>query len=71
MKMIHVATTLNSQSAAFRNVIVVGQITKSYIIFLFIYKGFICKVLNDFVDEDGCKYLELLFLSNLGNVMII
>lgn len=31
-----------------------------------IYRGQVCEVLEDFVDEDGVKQLELLFKGGLG-----
>lgn len=31
-----------------------------------VYRNIVCKVIGDFVDEDGCKYTELLQLDGGG-----
>ncbi len=34
-----------------------------------IYRGQVCEILYEFTDEDGVKYLELLFKGGLGNTI--
>lgn len=31
-----------------------------------VYRDFICVALNDFTDEDGCRYAELLVVDGTG-----
>ena len=31
-----------------------------------VYRNIVCEVIGDFVDEDGCKYTELVFVDGTG-----
>lgn len=31
-----------------------------------VYRNIVCKVIGDFVDEDGCKYTELVVVDGTG-----
>ena len=34
-----------------------------------LYNGYICELLDEFADEDGCKYMQLLIKGGLGSTI--